>query len=113
MIVIPVPTEAASSYSQRTQIEGVDYELRYAHNERTDSWTLDIAALGSVDADNVPIVTGRKIFIGDNLLGYASDALTPPGLLLALSVDGTRRAPGLGDLGTRVNLYYLEAGETF
>jgi hypothetical protein len=110
MLTIPLPTEVAGSNTQRTRIDGIDYTLRYAHNSRSDSWTLDISAIGG-DQQDVPIITGRKIFIGDNLLSYASHELKPPGTLLALSLDGTRRAPGLNDLGTRVQLYYIEVGE--
>src|SRR5687767_304749 len=111
MLTIPLPTEEVSSQTQRTRIEGLDYTLRFAHNARSDSWTLDIDAIGG-DQENVPIITGRKIFIGADLLSYASHELRPLGTLIALSSDGSRRAPGLNDLGTRVRLYYVEAGET-
>jgi hypothetical protein len=111
MLIIPVPTEAAESFTQRTRIEGIDYSLRFSHNSRADRWSLDIAAIGGVDQADVPIVTGAMIFIGNDLLRYASHELAPPGVLLALSADGSRRAPGLDALGTRVQLYYVEAGE--
>jgi hypothetical protein len=113
MLTIPLPTEDEATFTQRTRLEGVDYTLRYAHNSRTDSWTLDIAAIGGNDQEPVPIVTGMKIFIGNDLLRYASHELKPPGTLLALSSDGSRIAPTFADLGTRVRLYYLAEGETF
>jgi hypothetical protein len=113
MLTIPLPTEVAGSFTQRTRIEGVDYALRFTHNSRSDSWALDIAAIGGGDEENVPIVTGAKIFIGNDLLRYANHpTLTPPGTLIALSSDGLRRAPTRDELGTRVQLYYLEDGET-
>jgi hypothetical protein len=113
MLTIPLPTEVAASFEQRTRIEGVDYALRFTHNSRTDSWTLDVSALGSTADENEPIVTGMKVFIGNDLLRYANHpTLTPPGKLLALSSDGLRRAPTRDELGTRVQLYYLEEGET-
>jgi len=113
MLTIPLPTDEAASFTQRTRLEGVDYTLRYSHNSRSDSWTIDLAAIGGNDQEPIPIVTGMKLFIGNNLLRYASHELTPPGVLLALSGDGSRRAPGANDLGTRVRLYYLAEGETF
>jgi hypothetical protein len=113
MITIPLPTEVAGSFTQRTRLDGVDYSLRFTHNTRSDSWTLDVAALGGSERDNVPIATGVKIFIGNDLLRYASHPdLTPPGNLLALSADGSRRAPTRDELGTRVRLYYVEDGES-
>jgi hypothetical protein len=113
MITIPLPTEVAGSFTQRTRLEGVEYSLRFAHNSRSDSWTLDVEAIGGNDQQNVPIITGIKIFIGNDLLRYASHPdLKPPGKLIALSSDGTRRAPGRDELGTRVRLYYLDEGET-
>lgn len=113
MQTIPLPTELADSFVQRTRIEGVDYTLRYSHNSRTDSWTIDISALGGNDQQDIPIITGMKIFIGNDLLRYASHELSPPGTLLAISSDGTRKAPTLNELGPRVRLYYLAEGETF
>lgn len=113
MLTIPLPTEDESTFTQRTQLEGVDYTLRYAHNSRTDSWTIDIAAIGGIDQEPIPIVTGMKIFIGGDLLRYASHELSPPGTLIALSADGSRLAPTFADLGTRVRIYYMAEGETF
>lgn len=113
MLVIPLPTELADSFTQRTRLDGVDFTLRYSHNSRSDSWTLDLAAIGGRNRADVPILTGQKIFIGGDLLRYASHELRPPGKLLALSSDGSRRAPRMNELGTRVRLYYLAAGETF
>lgn len=113
MITIPLPTDEADSFTQRTRLDGVDYTFRYSHNSRSDSWTLDIAAIGGPDQEPIPIVTGAKIFIGNDLLRYADHELKPPGVLLALSSDGTRRAPTQDELGTRVRLYYLTPGETF
>lgn len=114
MIVVPLPTEIAGSFTLRTRLGGTDYLLRFAHNVRSDSWTLDVTALGGTAEQLVPIVTGAKIFIGNDLLRHAiRHALTPPGRLLALSADGTRRAPTRDELGERVRLYYLDPGETF
>lgn len=113
MLTIPLPIIDAASFTQRTQLEGVDYTLRYCHNSRSDSWTLDVAALGGNDQEPIPIVTGVKLFIGNDLLRYASSEIKPPGILLALSSDGSRIAPRKDELGSRVRLYYLEEGETF
>lgn len=113
MLTIPLPTEDESSFTQRTRLEGVDYFIRYAHNSRSDSWTLDLSAIGGNNQEPVPIISGRKIFIGGNLLDGASHELTPPGVLLALSSDGSRLAPSFAELGPRVRLYYLDEGETF
>jgi len=111
VIAIALPTENAESFTQRTQLDGIDYNLRFSHNSRSDSWTLDLSAIGGKDQADVPIVTGVKLFIGNDLLRYASGELAPPGVLLLLASDGSRKAPGLDDLG-RVALYYLAAGET-
>lgn len=112
MITIPLPTELAGSSTQRTALDGVDYALRFTHNSRSDSWSLDVDAIGGSGRDTVPIVTGMRLFIGNDLLRYATrSGLTPRGLLFALSNDGSRRAPTASELGTRVRLYYLSEGE--
>ena len=113
MLTIPMPPEGEAEFTQRTRMEGVDYSIHYLHNSRTDSWTLDLSAIGGNDQEQVPIITGKKLFIGDNLLKYASHELRPRGVLIALSSDGTRLAPTFAELGPRVRIYYFDEGETF
>ncbi len=113
MIVIPLPKTIEGDFSQRTRLEGVDYRLSFSHNSRTDSWSLGMAAIGGADQEPVPIVTGKKVFIGGDLLRYSQHPLRPPGKLFALALDGNRQAPKFAELGVRVRLYYLLEAETF
>ena len=111
MLNIPTPARVAGDWTQRTSLGGVEYQLRYAHNSRTDTWTLDISAIGDSGVDAV--MTGKKIFIGNDLLRYCLHPRRPTGTLVALSADGSRTAPGKDDLGGRVKIFYLAAGERF
>lgn len=114
MITIPTPpaARAGMTSTQRTKLDGKSYSLRFAYNTRTDSWSLDVLTAGSAKAEPIPIALGMAIHIGYNLLRFASHPQTPPGILMAVSSDGSRKAPGLNELGTRVRLFYVPEGES-
>lgn len=112
MLIIPLPvTVAGPLFSQRTQLGGQDYVLRYRLNARTDSWALDIDVIGEEGALR-PVLTGKKLFAGHDLLRSCTDTDRPPGTLYVVRFDGTRRAPSSTDIGI-CKLLYFEPGETF
>lgn len=82
-------------YRERTRLEGRDYILDFAYNEREERWYLSIS-----DEDEVPIARGIKLIANWSLLfPYRYDERTPPGELTVadLTTDGT--PPTLLELG--------------
>jgi len=103
-----VPTRAGVPYyTMRTRLDGRDFNLRFAWNQREERWYMDIRS----DIDE-PLALGVKIITNWPLLRTSLfDLRLPPGLLMAtdLSLDGS--PPGLYDLeiGRRVELAYSPA----
>ena len=96
-------------YSQRTQLDGRDYVLTYAYNEREERWYLSIA-----DEDEVPIATGIKLVANWSLLHpYRYDARTPPGQITCSDISGDGTPPKLAELGAgkRCELLYWTRAE--
>jgi hypothetical protein len=106
-----VPTQPRNpNYSQRTRLDGRDYLLRFLYNDRDCRWSISIAL-----DDGTPILSGRRIVAGVDLLTGVSDSRKPPGRLVAIDLPAygdtqqTPRDPSFGDLGRpeRVRLAYF------
>lgn len=110
MLIVPLPPSQGGAFSQRTRLGERDYIIRYRHNSRVDSWTIDLEALqeGGVP---LPVMTGKKLFIGHDLLRRCESTERPPGSLVVMRFDGTRNVPNGTDLAI-CKLIYLEPGET-
>jgi hypothetical protein len=114
--VIPTSFDpAVPFYQQETTLEGRSYLLTFRFNTRANKWFLDIA-----DESGSPIAEGDTIVANWPLFRKVVDSRLPPGMLLALDrshddpAEGFKRlytAPGLTELGTRVQLVYLTAAE--
>jgi hypothetical protein len=110
MLFVPLPTVAGGVFSQRTRLGDQDYILRYRHNSRTDTWTIDLDAIGEAGA-TTPVMTGKKLFPGHDLLRQCFEESKPPGRLLVLNYDPVDQIPSATNLD-RFRLVYLEPGET-
>lgn len=110
MLFIPLPPTAGGVFSQRTRLGERDYVLRYRHNSRMDSWSLDIESIGDAGA-LVPVLTGKKLFVGHDLLRLCFEDTRPPGRLFVLNIDKTRDPPTSTNL-ERFRFVYLDPGET-
>jgi hypothetical protein len=101
-----VPTSpGVPYYSQTTKLDGRDFFLRFAFNEREVAWYLSI-----YDEQRVPLLLGIKLVVNWPLLRhYHYDPRIPPGELMALDLTGDGATPGLDELGEgkRVELHYF------
>jgi hypothetical protein len=100
-----IPTLASPYYKQRTRLDGVDYNLRFAWNERIARWHLDIYD----DADGI-ICAGLKLITNVSLLRfYQWDPRMPPGDLRVMTLSPDESPPGLNELGEglRCQLIYF------
>ena len=110
MLFVPLPPTAGGVFSQRTRLSERDYILRFRHNSRTDSWTLDMDALGEAGA-TTPVLTGKKLLVGHDLLRNCFEEARPEGRLFLIQLDGSRDTP-TGTTLDRCNLVYVDPGET-
>lgn len=111
MATLLVPVTTAAAYGQqKTRLDGRDYILRLAYNERLDRWFLSI-----FDDQEEPLVMGIRLVANWPLLRhYHWDERVPPGELMAMSLTTDVTPPGFADLGEgrRVELTYFEAETT-
>lgn len=105
MISIPVRKDL-THFALQVSLDGVTYTLRVRWNARASAWFMDIL---TEDADDV-IAAGLRIVVGYPLNLYRADR-KPPGLLFAQDTSGRGVDPGLGELGERVQLFYLSTAE--
>lgn len=101
MLIIDTLFDGTVSYTQRTELDGTEYQLRFDWNDRRQRWTFGILAL-----DDTPILTGQTVSL--NIPLNRRQVGGPPGVLVAYSED-TNAPPGLLDLGARVKLVYYDA----
>lgn len=104
-LVVPVTTDPFQSF--RIRLDGTDYLLSLAYNQREDRIYLSLA-----DDEENPIVSGIKVLANFPLLfRHRYDTRVPPGELMAVDTTTDGSPPGLGELGEglRVQLVYFEA----
>lgn len=112
MTILRIPTRAEQvDYVQRTALDGRDYLLHFAWNQRESKWYLDVR-----DQRGEPIVLGIKIVANKRLLGrLVTSEARPPGELIAVDMTSPAGSgkdaydPGKSELGSRVVLLYLDA----
>lgn len=95
-----------------TSIEGRTISMRIRYSSESEAWHLDLAET-QPGTDETPLLSGRRITLGNDLLRGLSLGL---GALYAIDTTGSGVDPGAGDLGSRVQIYHLtdaelEAGE--
>lgn len=110
MALIVIPTSPGVPYfRQKTKLEGRDFILDFAYNQRIARWYLSI-----FDDEETSLVRGLKLVTNWPLLRhYRYDTRLPPGELMALAQDGSHAPPELDELGEgkRVELCYLESAD--
>lgn len=104
-IEIPVALDTPL-YTQRTTLDGREYQLRFDYNGREDRWYLDILTV-----DGQKLVTGIKLIGNWPLLRRFTDPRLPPGNLVAVDFSPLEgEPPGFAELGRRVLLTYFPKG---
>lgn len=107
MILIPtISTGELFEYTFHVSLDNVVYRLRLSWNGRMDHWILSVYAL-----DETPIVQGRMVVNGIDLLRGCVVEGRPPGQLFAVPTDRKQEHAGLTGLGSRVQLYYRPEAE--
>jgi hypothetical protein len=106
MAALLIPTSAVPYYSQRVKLDGRDYLLRFAYNEREARWYLSL-----YDDEELPLVLGLKLMTNWELLQhYHADPRVPPGELWVMCLSGDESPPTLSELGEgkRCELTYFD-----
>lgn len=99
--LIPVSTDPA--FTQRSKLDGTEYELYFEWNERDGRWFFSIS-----DSTGDRIASGIKVVADWPLIHRVRDARRPPGEIVAIDSTGNGEPPGRDDLGARVKIYYYD-----
>lgn len=106
MAVVLIPTTPGAPYhTQKTRLDGRDYVLQFAWNEREARWYLSL-----FDEEEQPLALGIKLVANWPLLRfYRFDPRVPPGELMVVDLTGDGSPPGLDELGAgkRCELTYF------
>jgi hypothetical protein len=102
LVQIPTLTDGTPAYRQRTRLEGEDWLLDFVFNSREGIWFLSI-----LDLEGTTVLRGQPIMCGLPLLQRCVGG--PPGVMWAVSADGTQEPAGLTELGGRVRLWYADS----
>lgn len=104
--IIPT-TPTPLDYQQRVELDGETFVLRFRYNPRIGGWLLDL-----FDADEAPLAVGRRLVAdGFPLHPFRNATGMPGGQLFVHDTTADPRDPGLGDLGTRAIILYVEAAD--
>jgi hypothetical protein len=105
MAVLTLPADPVlPAYDFEVELEGALYRFELHWNARDGAWFMSL-----YDANDEPLVAGRKVVLGADLLGHSADPRLPPGALLIIDTSGANEDPGRDDLGARCLLGYLES----
>jgi hypothetical protein len=90
---VPVSLEW-DSYRQRTELDGVEYEMLFQWNDRTNSWYFSLFF-----TDGSALLEGKVVALNSDLLLAMVDPRRPPGALVLIAVEETFQEPTRDQLG--------------
>jgi hypothetical protein len=103
--VFELPLRSGADHFQfGIRIEGTNYEFEFRWNYREEAWYFDLRL-----EDGTEIVLGVKVVVDWPLGRRSMHPKRLPGALIAVDTAGLQKDPGLNDLGSRVQLQYLDA----
>jgi hypothetical protein len=108
MSIRTIPCRVDSPFYDFTvELDGAVWRLTFRWNAREQAWYFDLA-----DGADVLQLSSRKVVLNRPLLSrYRTRATLPAGELVAVDTSNTNAAPGLGELGGRVVLYYVDVDD--
>jgi hypothetical protein len=112
MALVEIPTDnSLPSYEQAVVLDGTQYIIALNFNPRINDgagkWFLTLA-----DQNRNMLVAPVPVVVSWPLVDRFIELVDLPGMIMAFDTSGNNEDPGQFDLGSRVRLYYLEAGST-
>jgi len=113
MLLLPL-TPDADAYEMEFLLDSINVVLRFRYNERDDTHYLSVftpsVSQGS-DGSRVALVSGLPVLSGQSLLLDVRAEGLPPGMLFALDTQSQNKDAGRGELGARVQVFYVTEEE--
>lgn len=98
--IIPIENEQLAFRQLMTLNEAV-VNLRFYYNSRSERWKMDV-----LDQDNDPIILGRTVNLGLDLLGRFFDERLPDGFLSTFDLKDRDSEPDLENFGSDVLMIF-------
>lgn len=96
-----------ANHSFRASLDGVVFELHLRWNQRSLTWQMTL-----LDASGNVVLGSRRLLPGWSLIGRLRGLSgMPAGDLVPFDTTGGDVQPSQGDLGTRVQLCYVEKAD--
>jgi hypothetical protein len=92
------------SHTVKVTLDGRKYGLAFRWSERESAWYMSISL-----EDATPIASGIKVVLGMYLNARLAREDAPPGLFMAYDTSGEDQEAGETDLGSRVELLYIDS----
>jgi hypothetical protein len=106
-VYIPTLYDETPYYTQRTTLDGVDYQLQFQWSARESRWYVSLlTTAGALICGPLKVLTNWPL-----LRWYKQREGCPAGELLAMSLSQDSSPPGLTDfgIGRRCSLVYVPA----
>lgn len=103
LLILPVRRDTPA-FDYTIELDRVVYALRFRYNFRMQRWIFDVAK-----KDGTVLAGGIVILPNVNLLGRFRNKDLPRGEFYSIDQTGKNRAPALEDLGSTIQLIYVEA----
>lgn len=94
------------AYSQRTILDGREYQLSFHWNQRASAWYLSIA-----DENGVAIASGIRLVVDWPVTRWLVAENAPAGVISVFDLTRSQIEATISDLGTRVAVLYTPAAE--
>jgi hypothetical protein len=94
------------AFTVAVQLASVSFELSFRWNARAAAWIFSMKQSGTSE----DIVTGIPVRTNGYLYRFLRSGM-PLGMFYVLDTSGAGEDPGRDELGGRVRIYFLEAGE--
>lgn len=104
VVALPLLTDDTPHYALACELEGVTYTFEFLWNDRDGAWYVQVG-----DGEENPLTGMIRVVLGKSFLSQYSDPALPPGALVAKDTSGQNVDPGLLDLGSRVQVWYVDS----
>ena len=102
LLNLPAPqTPPIPDFTIGANLDGANYTLRFIWNGQDNYWYVRV-----LDDPGQTVLMGDARVVANWPLYRSRTVRTPPGFLFALDTSGQGLAPGLSELGARVQVYY-------
>jgi hypothetical protein len=104
VVALPLLTDQTPHYAFECELEGKTYTFEFLWNDRDGAWYMMIG-----DSQENPLTGFLRVVLGKSFTAAYTNPALPPGAFFAKDTSGQHADASLGDLGARVQIWYVES----